>query len=379
MEGPKVIIENGTTFMKCGFSGDDFPRSVFRPIVGIPRKNKVNGKQIVGCKYRDTFVGDEAFRPRNVFGKSTDTIENARFTNWSEAERLWSHVFSNELRVVSEECHVFMPESAATTKDDLIKIMEIIFEEFQVISFASVLQPKLSLFSTGLLTGTVLDSGGGLTSVTPILNGETLPIDRCTSHVCGKSVDDRLKEILSKQGHTDLILSKNYYEFENIKKQCCKVARSKENIEKEFTENKQDTYKLPDGQVISLEKNAYKISEVLFDSSSTSKSEAGINDCLKFTFEKLSNFPQVCENVVISGGTSLLKGFPERIKSELQKITQNQIFKLNACDERRYNVFIGASVLSSLNYFNQFQLKREIYNELGSERSIFQLHPIVNY
>ena len=40
MEGPKVIIENGTTFMKCGFSGDDFPRSVFRPIVGIPRKNK---------------------------------------------------------------------------------------------------------------------------------------------------------------------------------------------------------------------------------------------------------------------------------------------------------------------------------------------------
>lgn len=31
--------------------------------------------------------------------------------------------------------------------------MEILFEEFQVVSFASVIQSKLSLFSTGLLTG----------------------------------------------------------------------------------------------------------------------------------------------------------------------------------------------------------------------------------
>lgn len=41
MDVRQVIIENGTSFIKSGFSGDDYPRSVFRPIVGIPRKSEV--------------------------------------------------------------------------------------------------------------------------------------------------------------------------------------------------------------------------------------------------------------------------------------------------------------------------------------------------
>jgi len=126
-----------------------------------------------------------------------------------------------------------------------------------------------------------------------------------------------------------------------------------------------------------LNKKAYTVTEVLFESSTNSKNETGINDCLKIICEKVSNFPKVCDNIIISGGTSLLKGFPERINNELHKILQSQTFKINACDGRCYNVFTGASVLSSLNYFNEFQLKRETYNELGPERSVLKLHPII--
>jgi len=126
-----------------------------------------------------------------------------------------------------------------------------------------------------------------------------------------------------------------------------------------------------------LKKKAYTVTEILFESSTKSKNENGINCCLKTIFEKVSNLPKICENIIISGGTSLLKGFPERIKNELHKTLQNQTFKINACDGRCYNVFTGASVLSSLNYFNEFQLKQETYNDSGPEQSILKLHPVI--
>ena len=83
--------------------------------INIRYSSQVNKKTILGWQYRDTFVGDEAYRPKTVLGKMSNTIEKGRFTNWGEAAKLWHHVFDNELRVLSKECHVFMPASAATT------------------------------------------------------------------------------------------------------------------------------------------------------------------------------------------------------------------------------------------------------------------------
>ena len=91
--------------------------------INIRYSSQVNKKTILGWQYRDTFVGDEAYRPKTVLGKMSNTIEKGRFTNWGEAAKLWHHVFDNELRVLSKECHVFMPASAATTNVFFYKIL----------------------------------------------------------------------------------------------------------------------------------------------------------------------------------------------------------------------------------------------------------------
>ena len=51
-----LVIDNGSGMCKAGFAGDDAPRAVFPPKVGRPRIHDV----MVGMKYKDTYVGDEA-------------------------------------------------------------------------------------------------------------------------------------------------------------------------------------------------------------------------------------------------------------------------------------------------------------------------------
>jgi actin-related protein len=70
-------------------------------------------------------------------------------------------------------------------------------------------------------------------------------------------------------------------------------------------------------------------------------------------------------NVVLSGGTTMFKGLPERLELELKNKKSNVEIKVVAPPERKYSVWIGGSILTSLTTFqSQWVLKRE-YDECG--------------
>jgi actin-related protein 2 len=52
-----VVCDNGTGFVKCGFSGTNFPEAIFPAVVGRPilRAEEKNGDVIL----KDIMVGDE--------------------------------------------------------------------------------------------------------------------------------------------------------------------------------------------------------------------------------------------------------------------------------------------------------------------------------
>ena len=66
----EVIIDNGTSVIKAGFSGDDAPRSVFRSIVGRP---KIPGI-IVGIDQNNVYIGDEAVERTSIL-RNKEPIE----------------------------------------------------------------------------------------------------------------------------------------------------------------------------------------------------------------------------------------------------------------------------------------------------------------
>lgn len=77
---------------------------------------------------------------------------------------------------------------------------------------------------------------------------------------------------------------------------------------------------------------------------------------------------ELFENVIVSGGNTMLPGFCERLDKEMkgQGIHEVQdIVELEAANDRNYSVWVGGSLMSSLNSFQQMWITRAEYDEHG--------------
>ena len=73
-------------------------------------------------------------------------------------------------------------------------------------------------------------------------------------------------------------------------------------------------------------------------------------------------------NIVMSGGTTMYQGLSERLQKELTRLTppSTQV-RVIAPPERKYSVWIGGSILTSLNTFQERWITRADYDECGPE------------
>ncbi len=62
-------------------------------------------------------------------------------------------------------------------------------------------------------------------------------------------------------------------------------------------------------------------------------------------------------NIVLSGGSTLTKGFGDRLLSEVQKLAVKDMrIKIFAPPERKYSTWIGGSILAGLSTFRKVRL-----------------------
>ena len=63
-------------------------------------------------------------------------------------------------------------------------------------------------------------------------------------------------------------------------------------------------------------------------------------------------------NIVLSGGSTLCKGFGDRLLLEVKKLALKDIkIKISAPPERKYSTWIGGSILASLSTFKKVGMK----------------------
>lgn len=83
-------------------------------------------------------------------------------------------------------------------------------------------------------------------------------------------------------------------------------------------------------------------------------------------------------NIVLSGGTTMMPGFSNRMNMGLKDVLKEKDISYNSYQviaegNRNISSWIGASMISSMSSFNSVFISREEYNESGENKlNIFQ-------
>lgn len=399
---PPVVLDNGTGYTKMGFAdADNFkPQYIIPSCIGTKGSASVTSQRSYqGVEDLDFYIGDEA-KAQSLGGKYAINwpIRHGQVENWDHMERYWEQCIFKYLRAEPEDHYFLMTEPPLNTPENREYTAEIMFESFNVPGLYIAVQAVLALaaswtskqVSERTLTGTVVDSGDGVTHVIPVAEGYV--IGSCIKHIpiAGRDITYFVQQFLrDRESH---IPPEQAMEVaKKIKETYSYVCPD---IVKEFS--KYDTepskwVKKYDG-IHSVTKKPFSVDvgyerflgpEIFFHPEfSSADYQTSISEVVDTCVQ---NSPIDCrrglyKNIVLSGGSTMFKDFGRRLHRDVKKRCEARTAYNNSLSAhqakptevnvithhmQRYAVWFGGSLLASTPEFYSVCHSKADYDEHG--------------
>jgi actin-related protein len=257
---------------------------------------------------------------------------------------------------------------------------EIMFEQFKVPGFCIGNSAVTSLFASGRTRGVVLESGAGVSHAVPIFEGYALPHATLQLQIAGIDLTTHLRSLL----HEKRGLVLEHETVCDIKEKLCYAASTSSEQELRSMPEATEDYELPDGQVISIDRECQNSSaELLFRPELVSENalDGGLPEMTLRAISMCDTDVQqdLLNSVVVAGGSSMLPGFLERLDRELasrqkegprpQVVPDPQGTEPGYNSQRKHAAWIGASMFASLSTFRKVEVTKQEWED-NAERVV---------
>lgn len=419
MTGLPVVIDNGTGYTKLGYSGSAKPSYVIPTLIAQPSERSAGmnrGKKGAGIlSDLEFFIGEEA-RVREKTYDTTSPVSAGVVANWDSMEKVWQRCIFKYLKCEPEDHYFVLTEPPMNKPENREYTAEVMFETFNVPGLYIAVQAILALAASWTsekvdpsqrsLTGTVIDSGDGVTHVIPVADGYVIGSCIKSMDLAGKSITtfiqsflrDRKEPVPSDDSFLVARTIKEKYSYV-----CADIVKEFGKFDKEpgkFFRSYQGIHtKTRKAWKCDIGYERFLGPELFFNPEIFSKDYTkGLPDLVD---EAILACPidyrrGLYRNIVLSGGSTMFKNFDKRLKKLVNKkvvdrLAANQA-KHRALDGgqqpkpvevnvishhmQRYAVWFGGSMLASTPDFARLCHTKAQYEEHGAK--IARHNPVFN-
>ncbi|CAL6015512.1 Actin [Hexamita inflata] len=352
-----LIVDIGSYTTKFGEAGSEipiefrtclctqrYPNSMFASLGSFQQKQLKLQQQeqiLASSEYRGLY------KMRNV------VPDNGRVHSSEDFIKVLNYVKSQFRQQIQKITLILPPLTSETVQK---QVQQYLFEQINVQEVLISTGGAFALYTTGRTEGMLLNVGDTTSFVQPVLNNQSV-LDRYQiSNIGGRQISQMLlKQVYSIQsqfGYVSEATGNESYDLELIYDLKHKLA--------DFSApaNTNVSYELPDGATMNINRGSIQnCCNILFNKEQEQQS---LTELIKNSVKEIPTelHHKLYKNLVVSGGSTLINGFGQKLLDELkaQKNTEIEIF---GSKNRSIAAFQGASACAMLSGFAGFYIRKE--------------------
>jgi len=336
-------------------------------------------------------------------------VRHGQIENWDHMERFWEQAIFKYLRCEPEDHYFLLTEPPLNPPENREYTAEIMFETFNVPGLYIAVQAVLALAASWTsrsvtertLTGTVVDSGDGVTHVIPVAEGYVIGSSIKHIPLAGRDITAFIQQLL-RERETSVPPEESMEVAKRIKEQFSYVCPD---LVKEFVKYDKDPdkwYKQYNGThpktkapyIVDVGFERFLGPEIFFNP------EIFSSDFLVPLPEVIDTMIQsspidvrrgLYKNIVLSGGSTMFKDFGKRLQRDIKRVVEYRIKRSEELSQgrikavppevnvishhmQRYAVWFGGSMLAYTPEFYSVCHTKQQYDEYGP--SIARHNPV---